>query len=112
MKGGLVLPSTVALACIGVMAVCAASVPAAGEDMAWNGRMIAGPPIIRDCFERCEPADALRRDENAPGCWNIRVADWQTYSAGHREWFYSDGIHPKGAGAAAYAALIRDTLRK
>ncbi len=43
---------------------------------------------------------------------NVRVADWQSYSAGHREWFYSDGIHPKGAGAAAYAALIRDTLRK
>ena len=43
---------------------------------------------------------------------NVRVADWQTYSAGHREWFYSDGIHPKGAGASAYAALIRDTLRK
>ena len=43
---------------------------------------------------------------------NVRVADWQSYSAGHRDWFYSDGIHPKGAGATAYAALIRDTLRK
>jgi hypothetical protein len=42
---------------------------------------------------------------------NVRVADWQTYSAGHREWFYSDGIHPKGAGATAYAQLIRNTLR-
>ena len=43
---------------------------------------------------------------------NVRVADWQSYSAGHRDWFYSDGIHPKGAGAAAYAALIREALRK
>ena len=43
---------------------------------------------------------------------NVRVADWQSYSAGHRDWFYSDGIHPKGAGATAYAALIRETLRK
>ncbi|HET7901860.1 MAG TPA: acyltransferase family protein [Candidatus Nanopelagicales bacterium] len=42
---------------------------------------------------------------------NVRVADWQTYSSGHSAWFYSDGIHPKGAGAAAYAALIRDALR-
>jgi peptidoglycan/LPS O-acetylase OafA/YrhL len=42
---------------------------------------------------------------------NVRVADWQTYSANHRDWFYADGIHPKGKGATAYAALVRATAR-
>lgn len=45
------------------------------------------------------------------GSANVRLADWNTYSQGHRDWFYSDGIHTKGAGSAAYAQLIRDTLR-
>ena len=42
---------------------------------------------------------------------NVRVADWQTYSAGHRDWLYADGIHPKDKGATAYAALVRQALR-
>jgi peptidoglycan/LPS O-acetylase OafA/YrhL len=42
---------------------------------------------------------------------NVRLADWQSYSAGHRDWLYADGVHPKGAGAAAYAALVREALR-
>ena len=31
--------------------------------------------------------------------------------ARHRDWFYADGIHTKGAGSQAYAALIRETMR-
>lgn len=33
----------------------------------------------------------------------LQIADWASYSAGHREWFTSDGIHllPNGARAAA-----------
>ena len=33
----------------------------------------------------------------------LQIADWASYSAGHREWFTSDGIHllPNGAAAAA-----------
>ena len=42
---------------------------------------------------------------------NVRVADWNAYSEGQLDWFYADGIHTKGAGSAAYAALIRDTMR-
>jgi peptidoglycan/LPS O-acetylase OafA/YrhL len=42
---------------------------------------------------------------------NARVADWNTYARGHRDWFYADGIHTKGAGSQAYAALIRETMR-
>ncbi len=43
---------------------------------------------------------------------NVRIADWVSASAGHRDWFYADGIHPHGEGAIAYATLIRDALRK
>jgi hypothetical protein len=42
---------------------------------------------------------------------NVRVADWQRASAGHRDWLYADGIHPKGKGAAAYAALVRQAVK-
>jgi len=42
---------------------------------------------------------------------NVRVADWQRASAGHRDWLYADGIHPKGKGAAAYAAIVRAAVR-
>ena len=43
---------------------------------------------------------------------NVRVADWATASNGHRDWFYADGIHTKGAGSAAYAALIKAAMSK
>jgi hypothetical protein len=46
------------------------------------------------------------------GSANVRLADWNSYSQGHRDWFYADGIHTKGAGSTAYAQLIRDTLKK
>jgi hypothetical protein len=42
---------------------------------------------------------------------NVRVADWQSFSAGHPDWLYADGIHPKGKGAAAYASLVRQAVR-
>jgi hypothetical protein len=40
------------------------------------------------------------------------VADWAAASASHRDWFYADGIHTKGAGSDAYAQIIRDALAK
>ncbi|MGD9954887.1 MAG: acyltransferase family protein [Candidatus Nanopelagicales bacterium] len=43
---------------------------------------------------------------------NVRVADWAVYSAGHRDWFYSDGIHTKGEGSVAYAKMIRQVMRR
>ena len=45
---------------------------------------------------------------------NVRLADWTTYSAKHgiRDWFYNDGIHTRPAGSAAYAAMIREALRR
>jgi peptidoglycan/LPS O-acetylase OafA/YrhL len=43
---------------------------------------------------------------------NVRVADWDAASANHRDWFYADGIHTKGAGSDAYAALIRAAMKQ
>jgi hypothetical protein len=43
---------------------------------------------------------------------NVRLADWHKASAGQRQWFYADGIHTKGAGSQAYAALIREAMRR
>jgi peptidoglycan/LPS O-acetylase OafA/YrhL len=43
---------------------------------------------------------------------NVRVADWNALSSGHRDWFYADGIHTRSAGSAAYAALIRGAMRR
>ena len=37
---------------------------------------------------------------------NVRLVDWYTISAAHPDWFYTDGLHLKPAGAAAYAQLI------
>jgi len=41
---------------------------------------------------------------------NVRVADWNAAAANHRDWFYADGIHTKGAGSQAYADLIKAAM--
>ena len=43
---------------------------------------------------------------------NVRVADWQVYAAGHRDWFYSDGIHTKSEGSQQYANMLRSVMRR
>ncbi len=40
------------------------------------------------------------------GRYGAPVIDWRGYSIGHPDWFYSDGIHLRPAGAAAYASLV------
>jgi hypothetical protein len=42
---------------------------------------------------------------------NVRIADWYTASAGHPEWFASDGIHTGPQGGAAYASVVAAALR-
>ncbi|MEI7447463.1 MAG: acyltransferase family protein, partial [Burkholderiales bacterium] len=37
---------------------------------------------------------------------NVRVADWQVFAQGHRDWFYADGIHTKGEGSQQYANML------
>jgi hypothetical protein len=40
----------------------------------------------------------------------VRVVDWVAHSAGHRDWFWSDGLHLRDRGARAFARLISRTL--
>ena len=41
---------------------------------------------------------------------NVRVADWNTASGGHPEYFVADGVHLTAAGMQAYAAVIQQAL--
>lgn len=36
----------------------------------------AGPPIVREDFENCQPRDKVKLDERVNGCWTIRQKDW------------------------------------
>ena len=47
----------------------------------------------------------------AAGRPNVVVADWYAASAGHPEYFVSDGVHLTKEGGAAYAAMIAAALR-
>ena len=46
-------------------------------------------------------------DAVAPDYPNVVVVDWNSAAKGHPEWFVSDGVHLTGAGAKAYAELIK-----
>ncbi len=43
---------------------------------------------------------------------DLHVADWNTYSAPHRDWFSADGIHMSRTGAFALAVYLRAELDK
>lgn len=43
---------------------------------------------------------------------DLQIADWNTYSAPHRDWFSADGIHMTRTGAFAIAAYLRAELDK
>ncbi len=40
------------------------------------------------------------------------VADWNSRSQGHPEWFVSDGVHLNEDGQDAYGRLIRETVQR
>jgi hypothetical protein len=40
----------------------------------------------------------------------VLLIDWVAFSAGHGAWFADDGLHVNGAGASAYARLIRRSV--
>jgi peptidoglycan/LPS O-acetylase OafA/YrhL len=40
----------------------------------------------------------------------VQLVDWYGFSAGHLDWFQSDGTHVKAPGAAAYADLLGSYL--
>ena len=41
---------------------------------------------------------------------NAYLVDWQQYSKGHTDWFYSDRIHLRSAGKEAYTTLIFNSI--
>jgi hypothetical protein len=43
---------------------------------------------------------------------NARVIDWHLWSDKHPDWFVQDGFHLTGAGAHAYADLIRQEIER
>jgi peptidoglycan/LPS O-acetylase OafA/YrhL len=66
----------------------------------------------RGWIAQSNAAIAAAYQQFGPGKGNVRIADWQSFSEGHRDWFYSDGIHPKPpTGPAQYATLIEQTLK-
>jgi hypothetical protein len=42
----------------------------------------------------------------------LTVADWNSYSAGHSDWFEADGVHLTPTGSWALAVFIHRTLRR
>ncbi len=56
-----------------------------------------------------DPVNGLLRSV-ARGHRNVVVADWYQASAGHPEYFVSDGVHLTSAGIAAFAGLIAHAL--
>jgi hypothetical protein len=42
---------------------------------------------------------------------NVRIADWEAASEGHREYFVYDGTHLTTEGIRAYVATIREALK-
>ncbi len=41
---------------------------------------------------------------------NVTIIDWDTFSEGHDEYFYRDGIHLRPEGREAYTQLIRESI--
>ncbi|TML65763.1 MAG: hypothetical protein E6G14_15955 [Actinobacteria bacterium] len=49
--------------------------------------------------------------ETAPRRWpQLVIADWNSYSAGHPDWFDEDGIHPTPLGAANLGQFVHNAL--
>lgn len=43
---------------------------------------------------------------------NVIIVDWQKFSKGHDEYFYSDGIHLTPEGREAYAGFVKECIQK
>lgn len=80
--------------------------------------------MMRDMLDLLEDrARVVVVNDNVPRSWNDAndrvistvvpdysnavIADWASLSKGHPEYFVSDGIHLTGAGARAYATMIK-----
>ena len=57
-----------------------------------------------------DPKFNSRFEEFAKNYSNIHIVDWEGAASGHSEYFYADGIHPKGLGINVYVNTIYDTI--
>ena len=80
--------------------------------------------ILRDILDPLRDARVILVNSNMPRPWrkannatidavakeypNVTIADWYDLSKGRTDWFVSDGIHLTKAGAAAFAALVKE----
>jgi lysophospholipase L1-like esterase len=49
-------------------------------------------------------------DSLIPDYPNVRLADWEATSKGHKGWFASDGVHLTKTGAIAFGSMISEAL--
>ena len=43
---------------------------------------------------------------------NLTVIDWNSYSAGHTDWFYDDNVHPNPDGSMYYTSFVAKEILK
>lgn len=69
------------------------------RDIYWVNSVGADDPTFNEKFL-----------EFAQGYSNIHIVDWERAASSHPEYFYADGIHPKGSGIDIYVNTIYDTI--
>ena len=77
--------------------------------------VLAGVPHVRFVNVRVNrkwegPTNQTLADGAARHGPKVQLVDWYAFSAGHLDWFQSDGTHLKAAGAEAYANLLGSYL--
>jgi hypothetical protein len=95
------LPATAILA-------LGANGPISGTQIAAALRITGSQRILGLVTPRKSNASALqmrRAAKRQPD--RVLLIDWVAFSASHATWFAGDGLHVNGAGATAYARLIR-----
>lgn len=83
------------------LSTCRSIVRAAGPER----RVFLVTVSVPRSWERANNA-TIRRCADAFPDDRVHVVDWKKEAADHRSWLYSDRIHLKPAGAAAFARLL------
>lgn len=80
------------------------------------GLQIAGPRRVLGLVTPRETGGVASSDQRvireAGRRWprRVKVLDWVSYSVGHSNWFWSDGLHLQPRGARALARLLRQAF--
>lgn len=70
-----------------------------------NRRVFLVTVSVPRSWERSNNATIRRCAASFPAS-RVTVVDWQGLASRHPEWFYSDGVHLRSAGARGYARLV------